>query len=64
MNASIDQQLAQLGADRTALANKIDTALNAAAFHGQPINEHVAEQWIDQGRDLLNRASHLAATTH
>jgi len=61
LNASIDQQLAQLGADRTALADKIDAALNAAAFDGKPINEHVAQQWIDQGFDLLNRASQLAA---
>jgi hypothetical protein len=64
LNASIDQRLAQLGADRTALANKIDAALNAAAFHGKQINEDTARRWIDQGFDLLNRASQLAATTH
>ncbi|HEY3609843.1 MAG TPA: hypothetical protein VGL06_20255 [Pseudonocardiaceae bacterium] len=64
LNASIDQRLAQLGADRTALATKIDVALNAAAFHGKQINEETAERWINQGLDLLNRASQLAATTH
>jgi hypothetical protein len=60
LNASIDQRLAKLGADRTALATAIDTALNAAAFQNKPINEDKAEQWIDQGNKLIDRANDLA----
>ena len=47
--------------ERDALATQIKTALGAAAFAGQALNEQQAKAWIDQAQSLLDRAAALKA---
>src|SRR6184192_2224251 len=58
---SIESSIQNLTSQRDALASQIRTALNAAAFDNQPINEQQAKAWIAQAKSLLDQASALAA---
>jgi hypothetical protein len=60
--SQIESLIAQLTAQRNALAGQIKAALNAAAFDGQALNEQQAKSWIDQAQSLLAQASALAAS--
>lgn len=57
----IENQIQDLTRQRNALAAKIKSALNAAAFNGQALDELQAKSWIDQANSLLNKAQALAA---
>ncbi len=59
--ANLENQLMALGAARDALAGNIKSALDAAAFDGQPINEQQAKSWIAQANSLIAQADALAA---
>jgi hypothetical protein len=59
---SIEDSIANLTAQRDALASQIRAALNAAAFNGQALDEQQAKDWIDQANDLLAQAAALAAS--
>jgi hypothetical protein len=59
---SIETSIANLAAERDALATDIKTALNAAAFDSQAINEQSAKDWIAQAESLLDQA-HVLATS-
>jgi hypothetical protein len=56
----IEGQISNLTDTRNALAAQIRTALNAAEFSGQALNEQVAKGWIAQGDDLLSQAAAIA----
>jgi hypothetical protein len=56
----IKGQISNLTDTRNALAAQIRTALNAAEFSGQALNEQVAKGWIAQGDDLLSQAAAIA----
>jgi hypothetical protein len=58
---SIEAQIAALTSQRDALAGQIRTALNAAAFGNQSLNEQQAQGWIDQADDLLEQSAELAS---
>lgn len=58
--ASIESAIENLTTQRDALAFQIKTALNAAAFDGEALNEQNAKQWIEQAQSLLDQASDLA----
>jgi hypothetical protein len=58
---SIEGTIGSLTSQRDTLATRIKTALDAAAFDGQPIDEQQAKGWIDKAQDLLNQAAALAA---
>jgi hypothetical protein len=58
---SIESSIENLTSERDNLAAQIRTALNAAAFDGQSINEQQAKSWIAQAQSLLDRAHALAA---
>jgi hypothetical protein len=60
--SSIENSIENLTTQRDALAGQIKTALNAAAFDGQTINEQQAKAWIDQAQSLLDQAHALAAS--
>ncbi len=55
-----EEAIASITSGRDALALIIRTALNAAEFGGIPLNEQVAEGWIDQAEGLLDQAAELA----
>src|SRR5262245_19989520 len=57
---SLEGSIAHLTAQRDTLAAQIRTALNKAAFGGQPIDQHQARNWIDQAQNLLTQAEDLA----
>ncbi len=59
--ASIESSIENLTTQRDALASQIKSALNAAAFDGETLNEQNAKEWIDQAQSLLDQASDLAA---
>jgi hypothetical protein len=59
---SIETSIANLAAQRDALASQIKAALNAAAFDSQAINEQSAKDWIAQAQSLLDQA-HVLATS-
>jgi hypothetical protein len=59
--ASIEAEIARLTDQRDALATQMKTALNAATFGGQALNEQQAKRLIDQGNDLLGQAHNLAS---
>jgi len=59
---AFDQQLSQLRAQRDDVASQISTALNGAAFGGQPLNERQARHLIDQAQSLIDQAESLAAS--
>jgi hypothetical protein len=58
---SIESSIQDLTAQRDALALKIATALDDAAFNNQEIKEKDAKDWISQAQTLLNQAAALAA---
>jgi hypothetical protein len=58
---SIESSIGNLTTERDALATQIKTALGAAAFAGQALNEQQAKAWIDQAQSLLDRAAALKA---
>jgi hypothetical protein len=57
---SIEDALASLTTQRDALAALIRSALNGAAFNGQPINHAQAQSWIDQANQLIAQAQALS----
>jgi len=57
---SIETSIANLAAQRDNLAAQIKSALNAAAFGDQAINEQAAKDWIAQAQSLIDQASALA----
>jgi len=57
---SIEGQIQTLTSQRDALASQIRSALNAAAFDGQALDEQQAKGWIDQANELLSQAHTLA----
>ena len=59
---AVETQIASLTSKRNALAAQIKTALDAAAFNGQALNEQQARGWIQQGQGLLDEASALASS--
>jgi hypothetical protein len=61
--AFIEGKIESLTSQRDALVAKIRTALNAAAFDGQALDEQQAKSWIDEANDLIHQAQVLAATS-
>jgi hypothetical protein len=59
---SIENSIADLTAQRDALAEQIKAQLNAAAFDGQPLNEQQAKKEIAQANALIAQAQALAAS--
>jgi hypothetical protein len=60
--SSTESAIQSLTSDRDALAAKIRSALNAAAFDGTAIDETSAKQWIDQANSLIDQAASLASS--
>ncbi|HEX8996986.1 MAG TPA: hypothetical protein VF812_13235 [Ktedonobacterales bacterium] len=60
---SVESQIATLTTQRDTLATRIKSALNAAAFDGQALNEQQAQTWIDQAQGLLAQAQSLASAS-
>jgi hypothetical protein len=58
--SNIENQLSTLTSDRNALAAQMIGLLEGAEFGGQAISENQAEQLVDRGHELLERASELA----
>jgi hypothetical protein len=58
---SVETSIEDLTTQRDALALKIETALDDAAFNNKQIKEKDAKDWIAQARSLLNQAAALAA---
>jgi len=58
---SIEGSIQNLTSQRDALALKIGTALDDAAFNNKEIKEKDAKDWISQAQALLNQAAGLAA---
>jgi hypothetical protein len=58
---SIEDSITGLTTQRDALALKIESALDGAAFDNKEIKEKDAKDWIAQARILLNQAAALAA---
>ena len=58
---SVETSIQDLTTQRDALALKISTALDGAAFNNQAIKEKDAKDWIAQAQNLLNQAAALAA---
>jgi hypothetical protein len=56
---TFDHNLSDLRGQRDTLAAQIRDALNAAAFGGAAIDEHQAQDWIDQANGLISRAGSL-----
>src|SRR5207248_1175989 len=59
---SLENSIQHLTSQRDALAAHIRSALNAAAFDGQAINEQQAKAWIAQAQSLIEQARALAAS--
>ena len=59
---SIEGSIQSLTNQRNALAAQIRSALNAAAFGGQALDEQQAKGWIDQANGLIAQAQALAAS--
>jgi hypothetical protein len=59
----IEGRIESLTSQRDTLAAEIRSALNAAAFDGQAIDEQQAKDWITDARDLIDQARVLAATS-
>ncbi|HET7420846.1 MAG TPA: hypothetical protein VFL27_10740 [Candidatus Dormibacteraeota bacterium] len=58
---STETSIQNLTAQRDALALKISSALDGAAFDGQMIKESDAKSWIAQAQSLIDEAAALAA---
>ena len=56
---SIENMIADLTAQRDALAAQIKAALDAAAFERRALNEQQAKDWINQTQSLLGEAHAL-----
>jgi hypothetical protein len=56
---SIESKIQSLTSQRDALASQIKAALDAAAFHGQALNEQQAKRFISQAQALLEQARKL-----
>src|SRR5262249_44636260 len=54
---SIENQIANLTAQRNDLMAHIRMALNLAEFHGVAITQPQARAWMNQARDLLRQAA-------
>ncbi|HET9847137.1 MAG TPA: hypothetical protein VFR68_01110 [Candidatus Dormibacteraeota bacterium] len=59
---SIENSIGNLTTQRDDLAGQIKVALNDAAFHGQPLNEGQAKNWIAQAQSLIDDARGLAGS--
>jgi hypothetical protein len=57
--AARSSEIETLTSQRDALADKIKSALNDAAFSGKPITGHDAKQWLEQGKAILTAAANL-----
>jgi hypothetical protein len=55
--AALQSRIADLTAQRDALASSMKAMLDAAAFGNRPIDERRAHQLIEQGEELLRRAA-------
>jgi hypothetical protein len=60
---AIEDQISSLTSQRDALVAQIRSALNAAAFDGQALNEQQAKDWIAQAQSLIDQAAALAASS-
>jgi hypothetical protein len=60
--ARIENRLIALGNQRDALAGQMISALEAATFNGQPIDQKAALVWIAQAQSLIDQANALAAS--
>ncbi|HEY0438080.1 MAG TPA: hypothetical protein VGC92_15680 [Phenylobacterium sp.] len=60
---NLESQIQSLTAQRDALAAQIKTALDAAAFNGQAINEQQAKSLNSQAQALINQAVQLAGNS-
>ncbi|TMD50146.1 MAG: hypothetical protein E6I86_01890 [Chloroflexi bacterium] len=60
--AFIEASIQDLTTQRDTLAFEIKTALNAAAFDDQALNEQQAKDWIAQAQSLIDQANALAAS--
>jgi hypothetical protein len=58
--AHIQGRIRTLTDQRDVLASQMKTVLDAAAFGKQGIDKRLAERLIDEGKELLERARHLA----
>jgi hypothetical protein len=58
--SSLENQLAALTTQRDSVAGQMSALLEAAAFAGQPIDEHAAKSLIAQAQSLLDRMNALA----
>jgi hypothetical protein len=59
---SIQGQIASLTSQRDALVAQIRSALNAAQFDGQALNEQQAKAWISRAQSLIDQATALAGS--
>ncbi|MBO0702211.1 MAG: hypothetical protein J2P38_04710, partial [Candidatus Dormibacteraeota bacterium] len=57
---SIEGAITSLTTQRDALAAQMRSALNAAAFSGQPVSEQQAKAWIAQANSLIAQAHTLS----
>jgi len=57
--ADLEGQLASLTSERDALAAQMIQALEGAEFNGQAISEDQADEFVEKGQDLLERAMEL-----
>jgi hypothetical protein len=63
--AALENELAQLGSDRDAVAGQIAGLLNGAAFGNRPISQWQAQWLIWRGNDIIDQAHQLARqSTH
>jgi hypothetical protein len=56
---SLENQIADLTAQRDTLASQIKAALDDAAFSDRSLNEQQAKRWIDAAQSLIDRAALL-----
>ena len=59
----IEDKIASLTSQRNTLVAHIRSALNAAAFDDQALNEQQAKDWIAQAKSLIDQAQVLASTS-
>jgi len=59
---SLENAIADLTAQRDALAAQVKAALDAAAFDERPLDQRQAMGWIDQAEALIQQAAALAAS--
>ncbi|OLC25545.1 MAG: hypothetical protein AUH40_06220 [Chloroflexi bacterium 13_1_40CM_65_17] len=57
----LENRLMSLTSDRDALAAQMISLLEGAEFNGHAISEHQAEQLVDEGHELLEKAIDLAS---